>query len=238
MHKIRRIIEFLVEKKKINIIKTLYINFCLFPFSLALKLPILCYGKIRIRSLDGNLIYDKNNIRKGMIQIGIDHAGYRTRSTTTLTLLKDSKLMLGEGVRLCQGSSILVGVNASLQMKDYARLGDGAEIICKDRIVIGVKTDVTWDCQVTDFYSHPMRNMRTGEIHPMTSPVLIGDYCWIGNRTTVMPGTILPDRIIVATNSLLNKNYILKGIQPYSVIGGIPAKLLNTNVERTNFNKK
>ena len=115
-----------------------------------------------------------------MIQIGIDHAGYRTRSTTTLTLLKDSKLMLGEGVRLCQGSSILVGVNASLQMKDYARLGDGAEIICKDRIVIGVKTDVTWDCQVTDFYSHPMRNMRTGEIHPMTSPVLIGDYCWIG----------------------------------------------------------
>jgi len=69
----------------------------------------------------------------------------------------------------------------------------------------------------------------------LTKPVKIGDYCWIGNRSTIMPGTVLPERVIVAANSLLNKDYIEKGILPFSVIGGMPAKLLNTDIERTDF---
>jgi acetyltransferase-like isoleucine patch superfamily enzyme len=195
----------------------------------------MCYGKIRIRQLAGTLVYDKERVKKGMILIGVDCAGYRTRNTTTITLAKGSKLIVGDGVRLCQGSSVVVGANASLQLKDRVRLGDGAEIICKDSISIGKEVDVTWDCQVTDFSSHPMRNKKTGDIHPMTKPVVIGDYCWIGNRTTVMPGTILPERIIVASNSLINKNYIEIGIKAFSVIGGIPAKLLNTDIERIDY---
>ena len=46
-----------------------------------------------------------------------------------------------------------------------------------------------------------------------------------------MPGTKLPDRVIVTSNSLLNKDYT-SSIPSYSLIGGIPAKLLRTNVRR------
>jgi hypothetical protein len=36
----------------------------------------------------------------------------------------------------------------------------------------------------------------------------------------------------VASNSLLNKNYVAKGIENYSLIGGIPARLISTGVKR------
>ena len=167
--------------------------------------------------------------------IGIDHAGYRTRATTTITLLEGSVINALGAVKICQGCSVLVGTDAKLELDDGVRLGDGAEIICKDSISLGRKVDVTWDCQITDFSSHPMRNIKTGQFHSLTKPVKIGDYCWIGNRSTIMPGTVLPERVIVAANSLLNKDYIEKGILPFSVIGGMPAKLLNTDIERTDF---
>lgn len=77
-----------------------------------------------------------------------------------------------------------------------------------------------------------MKDRATGEKHPMTKPIHLGQYCWIGNRSTLMPGTVLPDRIIVASNSLLNKNYVVRGVQPYSILGGMPAAVIKEGVER------
>ena len=236
MKKIKRLksyIEHVIEKRKINVFKTLYLNFSLFSFAQALRFPVICYGKVRIRCLAGEIRLKQ--LKKGIILIGIDHAGYRTRATTTITLLEGSVINALGAVKICQGCSVLVGTDAKLELDDGVRLGDGAEIICKDSISLGRKVDVTWDCQITDFSSHPMRNIKTGQFHSLTKPVKIGDYCWIGNRSTIMPGTVLPERVIVAANSLLNKDYIEKGILPFSVIGGMPAKLLNTDIERTDF---
>lgn len=47
-----------------------------------------------------------------------------------------------------------------------------------------------------------------------------------------MPGTKIPNNIIVASNSLLNKDYNLQGIQSYSLLGGIPAKFIRGDVFR------
>jgi acetyltransferase-like isoleucine patch superfamily enzyme len=64
----------------------------------------------------------------------------------------------------------------------------------------------------------------------MESPIVIGNNVWIGNRTTVTPGTIIPNYCIVSSNSLCNKDYSY--IPPDSIIGGIPAKLLKTGYRR------
>jgi acetyltransferase-like isoleucine patch superfamily enzyme len=45
-----------------------------------------------------------------------------------------------------------------------------------------------------------------------------------------MKGTITPNNTIIASNSLLNKNYI--ETPPYSVLAGTPAKLVKSGVKR------
>lgn len=132
-------------------------------------------------------------------------------------------------------ASILINQNCILEINDYSTLGDNVEIICNNKISIGKHVDITWDCRITDFGSHPVMDVSTGKFSKLYSFVEIGDYCWLGNRSTVMPGTKLPNRTIVASNSLLNKNYIELGIKKYFLLGGIPAKLIKEDFKRTDY---
>ncbi len=231
---IEKLIDYLetkVQAKRLALFKTLYINFRCLPIKQAIKFPIKLYGKIRIKSLSGVIRIDD----KSSLKIGVDVVGYRTRETSTINIMQGGKLII-KGMVLCyQGSSLLVGPKALLVLNNYVTLGDNAEIICKKKIVVGEHTGITWDCQVTDFGSHPIMNLNAGVVGDLYKSVIIGNYCWIGNRTTIMPGTVLPDRTIVASNSLLNKDYITNGIKPYSMIGGIPAKMIREGVKRVDY---
>lgn len=53
---------------------------------------------------------------------------------------------------------------------------------------------------------------------------MIGNYCWIGNRCTISPGTILPDYTTVTSNSVVNKDF--SSLPAYPTIGGVPAKFI------------
>ena len=217
-------------KRWLNIIKTVYINFRCLPFRQAVYFPIRCYGAMRFRQLAGKIVLSK--VPGSWLKIGVDNVGYRTKGTTTFTLLRGAIMFVDGTVSICQGASIFVGVDAKLTMKEFSTLGDDSEIICKKRITVGVSTRIAWQCQVTDYASHFVVDCKTGRVNTLYREVELGNYCWIGNRTTIQPGTRLPDRIIVASNSLLNKDYISLGLQPYSLIGGQPAKLLRQEVKR------
>lgn len=52
--------------------------------------------------------------------------------------------------------------------------------------------------------------------------VRIGDYCWIGMNSVVLPGVQLGTRTIVAAGSVVTKSFP-KG---FCVIGGVPAKII------------
>lgn len=69
-----------------------------------------------------------------------------------------------------------------------------------------------------------MEKVDTPGYYPISKPISIGNFSWIGNRTTIGPGSILPDYTIVASNSLVNKDFSI--LNPYSTIGGIPAKFI------------
>lgn len=50
---------------------------------------------------------------------------------------------------------------------------------------------------------------------------VVGNDVWIGNSATIMQGVKIGDGAIVGTNSLVTKN-----VDPYTVVGGNPAKLI------------
>lgn len=226
---IKRILAFIetrLSRPSLSYWRTIYINLRTLPFSQALSFPIRIYGHVRLASLDGQIVIP-DNIK---LKIGLNYASYRHVAPGRISIMGGGRLIVGSNVQISQGVSLLVHKNAILQLKDYSTLGDSTTVICYRKIIIGRYSDITWQSQVMDFNSHFIC-YENGMISNIISPVVIGDYCWIGNRTTIMPGTHLPNRTIVGSNSLLNKNYILY-IPTHSMIAGIPARLKKTSVRR------
>ena len=54
--------------------------------------------------------------------------------------------------------------------------------------------------------------------------IKIGDNCFIGERATLLYGIELADNTIVAAGSVVTKSFY----EPYTIIGGNPAKIIST----------
>ena len=124
------------------------------------------------------------------------------------------------------GVTIVVSENALLEIGDVVSLGGSAKIRCCNHIKIGDGTGIVEECQVFDSNFHHMMDTETNEIYPANGVIEIGNLCWIGNRTTISKGTILPNYTIVASNSLVNKSFSKYG-GTYPIIGGTPATLIS-----------
>ena len=65
-------------------------------------------------------------------------------------------------------------------------------------------------------------NNFNGNGHPSTKgDVIIGNDVWIGSNVTIMSGVNIGDGVVIANNS-----HVVKDVEPYSLIGGNPAKLI------------
>jgi acetyltransferase-like isoleucine patch superfamily enzyme len=65
-------------------------------------------------------------------------------------------------------------------------------------------------------------NLFDGKGHPGTKgDVIIGNDVWIGCNVTIMSGITIGDGAVIANNS-----HIVKNVEPYSLVGGNPAKLI------------
>ena len=51
--------------------------------------------------------------------------------------------------------------------------------------------------------------------------VIIGNDVWIGSNVTIMSGVTIGDGVVIANNS-----HVVKNVEPYSLVGGNPAKLI------------
>jgi acetyltransferase-like isoleucine patch superfamily enzyme len=49
----------------------------------------------------------------------------------------------------------------------------------------------------------------------------IGNDVWIGNNVTILDGIIIGDGAIIASGAVVSKN-----VEPYTIVGGIPAKFI------------
>lgn len=74
-------------------------------------------------------------------------------------------------------------------------------------------------------FSHIHENifpMETKTEHPVSKgDVIIGNDVWLGYESTIMSGVKIGDGAVVASNSVVTKD-----VEPYSIVGGNPAKLI------------
>ena len=208
--------------------KTLYFNFRVCNFKLACKCPIYLYGKTRIWSLGGNIYFDNNNVKSGMIKWGYDW-GYRSNGVTIIRLQGD--LYFKGTCLLAQATDIAVFKDAKLIIGDGAEILENSLIYCTEYISVGDNFSFTFQSSMMDTDFHYMIDIDKHRIGRRSAPIVIGNNVWIGNRATIKKGVKIPDNTIVAASyTVLTKDYTQ--VPPYSILGGCPAKVLTSGYSR------
>lgn len=208
--------------------KSLWLNFTMLPFRQAIKLPIIVSRYTYFYSLPGRIEL-ACPAHFGMIRFGYLGEDVITPKDARTLLQIEGTMRLAGNVRFGCGVVIRVEPKATLDIEQNVRIGNRTKIICYENVKIGHDASITWECQIIDTTFHYMRNMNDNSVTELTLPIVIGTHNWIGNRCSIMKGTVTPDYTIVASNSLCNKHY---NFPQYSLIAGLPAKLIKTGIYR------
>lgn len=214
--------------KKVNWYKTLYFNFKMFPFSIAKKLPVFFYGRVKFSSLKGEVTIQAP-IRSGMIGFG-QKFEKMTQSKGVAEIFIDGTLNFKGHAHFGKDVFLSVDKDAFCQFGFMGCLGSDVKLICTNKIIIGDWTGIGYESQIIDTNSHPMKNTLTNNYYPMNGSIIIGNYNAISNRVSIMLGTKTADNTVIASNSLCNKDYT--GLGNNVLIGGIPSKLIKNNFKR------
>lgn len=138
-----------------------------------------------------------------------------------------NNVIIGDGVKIAKRCSIfgsstnplVIGRNSYVGMNAILN-GFAAQIKIGEHVSIAQNVNIMVD-------SAPNASERMQRIFPFEiEPVTIGNHCWIGASSIIMPGVTLGDFCVVAANSMVKKSF-----PAYSIIGGTPAKLIRMMTE-------
>lgn len=210
-----------------NPLYTLYFNFIFFPFKQAIHFPVFVYGWPKLFAQTGHLKCI-GECYPGMVRLnctiggGPQFAGGNTELNLWGDIIFRGKCIIGSGNR--------IAVSGLLDMGKDTKIANSCNITAASTVCIGKHSRIAHQCQVLDSNYHFIADFKRGIVKKMDHPITIGDYCWICNSTTVTGGAVIPNKTIVASNSLVNKD--MSNMPAESIIGGAPAQLLSTGYRR------
>lgn len=111
------------------------------------------------------------------------------------------------------GNSTLIGHNALLD----ARKG----------LIIGSNVNLSNDVMIWTLH----HDYNSEFFDTIGDRVVIEDYCWICSRAVILPGVKIGYGAVVAAGSVVTKD-----VQPYTVVGGIPAKVISVRNKKLSYN--
>jgi len=213
----------------LNPLATLYFNLRSLPLSQAWKMPIFVYGRPRFYNLTGRIVIE-GRVKTGMITLNQTRPGAPSVMSLQSEIVNQGTIIFHGPGAIGTGNKIRVSASATLEIGSGVMFADIINVGCYSRVIIGNHSKIAHRCQILDSNYHYVANLNNRTIPKWTRPIVIGERCWICNSTTVTGGSVLPDLTIVASNSLVNRDF--SAVPRKSIIGGIPAKHLATGYLR------
>lgn len=120
-----------------------------------------------------------------------------------IELEKGGSLSVGRRFRMRDGAKLRVRKGGNCQIGENVCLNSQNIITCRQRITIGSGVLLSPNVQIYD-HDHDYRSDLTAY---RTSPVEIGDGCWIGANTVILRGTKLGAGCVVGAGSVIKGTY-------------------------------
>jgi acetyltransferase-like isoleucine patch superfamily enzyme len=211
----KRLLGIFFGYKRLNIIKTIYIN---------IKQGYFPYFKI--------LVYPKTKIgkaEKGKITIIGERAKLHLGTSFERSHFNNTNLKIDEGGELIVNGifSFHTGGVINIASGGVLEIGSGyaaenVDISCYRSIKIGQYVAISKGVAISDSNDHTIKGLEQhGNI-----PIVIGEHVGIGMRAMILTGVNIGSGAIIAAGAV-----VVKDVPERCLVAGVPAKVIKEDVE-------
>lgn len=123
------------------------------------------------------------------------------------------------GMKIGSGSTIHMRARFyntfNVEIGEDSIIGENAVLDGRDKLIIGNHVDIATDVMIYN----AEHDVKSSDFHATTSPVVIGDYVFIGPRAIILPGVTIRKGAVVGAGAVVTKD-----VEEGSIVGGVPAK--------------
>ena len=113
-----------------------------------------------------------------------------------------------------------------LIMKEDSSITKQHHIDCTDMVIVGEFTTIAG--YGTQILSHSFSLEKNSQA---CAPIQIGHHCWVGTRSIILPGSVLPPQSVLGAGAVLQRKYT----ESFVLYGGVPAKYIKKMDETCEF---
>ena len=202
---IRKIIQYAIFLKKVNIIQFIYLNYFCQMIIRTDNSKIIPYKNAVIEINRNAKIY----LGGGDIEIGCELL--KKSKTETYVRLRDNAIWSSSGgCKIAYGSTLEALENA-LFCNKYFTMNSNSVIIAAKKIQFGQDVMIGRNVVIYDSDHHIIRD-EEGNISNFDAPVIIGDHVWLATNVTVLKGAVIGTGSVIAANAVVYGNVSSKSI--------------------------
>lgn len=117
--------------------------------------------------------------------------------------------------------NVSIGENSAINRKCY--------IDARGGITIGNNVSISPEVNLIT----AEHDINSSSFNYLTQPIFISDYVFIGTRAIILPGVTLGKGCVVASGAVVTKSF-----PEFSIVAGIPAKIISTRTKNLNYSCK
>lgn len=147
--------------------------------------------------------------------------------STVIRMDRYSKLIVPSGkFKIYYGGDITVFANATLTLGNESFFNSNCVIRCGKSITIGDYCAISHNVTIIDSDFHSL--IVDGEEKPRFGQkgITIGDHVWIGTGATILKDVTIGEGAVIAAGAVVTSD-----VPPHTLVGGVPAKVLKTNID-------
>jgi acetyltransferase-like isoleucine patch superfamily enzyme len=126
-----------------------------------------------------------------------------------------------DSVKIGKGAHIHMGTQffnpSGVSIGNGTIIGQNAFLDGRDKLTIGDHVDIASDVMIYN----SEHDISAEDFAPVSAPVTISDYVFIGPRAIILPGVKIGKGAVVAAGAVVTKD-----VPDFAIVGGVPAKVI------------